>query len=342
MNKNLLFLAALAVFASCKKSTTPEPEPPAPETIKEIKFEVKELKAPSSAPVKQGNGNYSFVGYGYDVTGKYADTSSVKAPVFDVMAYVAAYPQRIDIGRSTSGGFNTLYAKNAEDYLTQISDKFNKGNARNLFKKTLTTAFPAGDAVLNNYIYARYEYGIMWRTVRTYWSDFGAKDYLTAAFKNDVQNLTPEKLVQKYGTHILSQIILGAKFNVYYQAKTADNRKQHSAIVGFTYALNKFFATPSGYLDPLKPADVNAISEPKMVYEVTGGDPSKVTIKETTKGNIVWFYDWVSTCTEDKIVFTDIMSNGIIPLYDMIDETAKKAEVKAYIDAYIEQNQVKL
>ena len=98
----------------------------------------------------------------------------------------------------------------------------------------------------------------------------------------------------------------------------------------------------SGYLDPLKPTDVNAISEPKLVYEAIGGDPSKVTKTVTNKGTVVRFNDWVSSCTEDKALFKDILPKGLTPLYDLIADPIKKAEVKSYITSYMEQNQVKI
>lgn len=342
MTKNLLLLAALALFASCRKSSVADSETPAPDTIKKMNIAVTGPDSFVAAPVRQGTANFNFLGYGYNITGKYADSSSVRAQVINISAYAAANPDRVDVGRSTSGGFNTLFAKNAEDYSSKISTNLEATNGMKLFKNTITTAFPNQDAISDKYVYAQYEYGITWKTIKTYLYDAEVKNYLTPEFSNDVQNLTPENLVKKYGTHVLAQITLGEKFDVYFQAKSSDNDKLHSSIVGFTYTLKQAFGLMSGYLDLLKPADVNAISEPKLVYEVIGGDPSKVTKTVTDKGTFVRFNDWVATCTEDKALFKDILPQGLTPLYDLIADPAKKAEVKSYITSYMEQNQVKI
>jgi len=340
MNKKILLLAALWLFASCKKSHTPEPEITGPEAVKEINFVVTGPKSISLAPVKQGTIKFSFIGYGYNIIGKYADTSSVKTPVINIDAYAAAHPNRIDLGRTTYGGAMSMYAKDAEDYSYKISSKLKESNGMTLFKHTITDAFPGQDALSDKYIYAQYEYAITWKTIRTYLGDAEVKDYLTPEFKSDVQNLTPENLVKKYGTHILSGVTLGAKFNVYYQAKSSGSDKLHSSIVGFTYALKQVFGVMSGFADPLKPVDINAVSEPKLVYEAIGGDPSKVNRIVANGKTQIRFNEWVSTCTEDKALFTNIVSMS--PLYELIDDPAKKAAIKDYITSYIEQNQVKL
>jgi hypothetical protein len=340
MNKKSLLLAALWVLASCKKPNAPDPETTAPETVKEMNFQVTGPKAASSAPVQQGSSKFNFIGYGYNVTGKYADTSSVKMPAINIDAYAAAYPNRVDLSHTTSGGAESMYAKDAEDYSYKISSKLNESKGMRLFKHTITDAFPGQDALSDKYIYAQYVVAITWKTIRTNWGDAGVKDYLTPEFKSDVQNLTPENLVKKYGTHILSGVTLGEKFNVYYQAKSTANDKLHSSIVGFTYALKQVFGAASSYYDVLKPAEINAVSEPKLVYEVIGGDPSKINHNVINGKTQVKFSDWVSTCTEDKALFTGVVSMS--PLYMLIDDPAKKAEVRDYITSYIEQNQVKL
>ncbi|QJD95204.1 hypothetical protein HH214_04580 [Mucilaginibacter robiniae] len=338
MSKKLLLLAAIGLFASCKKSNNSNPENPVPETIKEMNFTITGPKSFSSAPVQQGTGKFNFLGYGYNIIGKYADTSSVRAQVINTSAYATAYPGRIDFSSSTSSGFTSLYAENAEDYSRKISMNLKETEGMKLFKNSITTVFPGQDAISNKYIYAQNVYAMNWKSIRTYWDN--GEGYLTSEFSVDVQNLTPENLVKKYGTHILSGIVLGEKLNVYFQAKSSDNDKLHSSIVGFTYALKQVFGFMSGYADPLKPAEVNAISEPKLVYEAIGGDPSKVNKVVTDKRTLIRSNDWFPTCTEDKALFIDIIR--LTPLYDMIVDPVKKAEVKSYITSYMEQNQVKI
>ncbi|WP_345950716.1 MAC/perforin domain-containing protein [Mucilaginibacter sp. PAMB04274] len=338
MSKIILLLATLGLFMSCKKSGDSFIETPVPETIKEMNFAVTGPKPVSLAPVRQGTGNFNFLGYGYNVVGKYADTSSVKAQVINIEAYAAAFPRNINTSRTTSQASTPLYAENAEDYLSKMTSS--RSTDVNFFKGTITSAFPGQDAILNKNVYAQFVHAMTWKTITNNWDRAEPQNYLTSEFKHDVQNLTSENLVKKYGTHILSGVALGEKFNVYFQANSSANNKLHSSKVGFTYALNKVFGISTGYADPLKPNDINAISEPKLVYEAIGGDPSKITQKVTNKGTLIWYYDWIATCTEEKALFIDVVA--LTPLQDMIANPAKKAEVKNYITSYIQQNQVKM
>jgi len=339
--KKLLLLAALGLFASCKKFSNPKSETPVPETIKEMNIAVTGLNAVSSAPVQQGIGNFNFIGYGYNVIGKYADTSSVKGQVINISAYDAAYSRDILVNNAAVGTFNPLFAENAEDYSSQISRRLEETKGLNVFTNTITMAFPGKDAITDKYIYAQYVYTVQRILIQAYLNS-RVKDYLTPGFSKDVQNLTSENLVKKYGTHVLSGIALGAKFNIYFQAKSSDSNKLRSATVGFTYVLKQVFGVMSGHLNSLNPFEVNAISEPKIVYEAIGGDPSRVTKTVTDKGTHVGFNDWISTCTEDKMVFIDIQPRGLVPLYDLIADPVKKAEVKSHITSYIEKNQIRM
>jgi hypothetical protein len=338
MRTKLLLLAALGLFASCKKSGNTNPETPAPETIKEMNFTVTGPKSVSSAPVQQGNGNLNFLGYGYDIIGKYADTSSIRAQVINTTAYAATYPQYIGIDHTTFRGFDKLCGANAEDYLSQISMKVSESQGMNLFKGTITTAFTGQDALSNKYVYAQGVDLKIWKTIGTWWDN--SSGYLTPDFRIDVKNLTPENLVKKYGTHILSDISLGEKFSVYFQAKSSDSNKLHSSVVGFDYAYSKVFVNKPGFGDHPNPAEINAISEPKLVYEAIGGDPSKVYTVVTDKGTFVKSDDWFPTCTENNALFVRI--NRLTPLYNFITDPVKKADVKNYITLYMQQNEVKL
>lgn len=332
----------LGIFASCKKSSNGGTETAAPETIKELNFAVQGPASYSSVLPKQGKGSYSFIGYGYDVIGKYADTTAVKAQVIDAPAYAKAELYGVIPNGQTQGGADGIYGANAGDYLYKLSSQLVDDKDASLFRKTITEVFPGQDALSNKYIYARYQDSFIWKSYGADWNYNRAKDYLTTEFRNDVQGLSSENLIKKYGTHILSRVALGQKFVVYFQAKSTSSNKLRSSVRGFSYALKKVFGINSGSLDEPTPSEINAISEPKMVYEVIGGNPTQMTEKTTNAGKLIWYYDWRKNWTQDNAVFIGTLRNGLTPLDDMIGDPAKKAEVKKYIASYIESNRVKM
>jgi hypothetical protein len=67
------------------------------------------------------------------------------------------------------------------------------------------------------------------------------ENFLTPEFKKNRQTLSAANLVKKYGTHVLSNVHIGATFNVFYQAATNASDRSASQITGFTYVLRKVF-----------------------------------------------------------------------------------------------------
>lgn len=45
-------------------------------------------------------------------------------------------------------------------------------------------------------------------------------------FIERLSTYTPEQIVEEYGTHVLKDIYLGAKFEVYYMAKSTSSSKK--------------------------------------------------------------------------------------------------------------------
>lgn len=52
------------------------------------------------------------------------------------------------------------------------------------------------------------------------------KDMSHKQFIERLSTYTPEQIVEEYGTHVLKDIYLGAKFEVYYMAKSTSSSKK--------------------------------------------------------------------------------------------------------------------
>ncbi|HEX8378459.1 MAG TPA: MAC/perforin domain-containing protein, partial [Pedobacter sp.] len=145
-----------------------------------------------------------------------------------------------------------------------------------------------------------------------------------------------EQLVKKYGTHILQRIHIGTRINIVYQSEIPDNSEKQLAVgEGFDYVLNKvfgFFPSNGGHFN-IK--SLNANSSVKLRYEVVGGDPHEIRELEIAGIRRVIVNEWDRSASESNYRFVDFDKNGLIPLYDMIVDSAKKAAVKNFITTYI-------
>lgn len=340
MKKISLPLLIITTFLSCKKQV--EKPSTNDNNLPDFPISVVGPKSLNSLPNNKIDKVYYQLGYGYDITGKYADTSAVRAKAINVAAYANVYPNRFDLSRNTVSTFNTINAVNAEDFAKQTSSQLQESQGLNLCKGTILTAFPNSNAFSAKYVYGSYSNIIQWKRVKFVQNYDLLKNFLTPDFNADVQNLPVSDLVKKYGTHVLSDIILGAKFTVIYQAETsvADRLAKESA--SFTYVLSKVFGLTSGKLDAINLADLKAVSSPRVVYEAVGADLSKLVENRSGKTPTLDINNWHLSSKEADAEMIDIWSQGLIPLYELIGDSAKKAAVKNYITTYLLTEQVKV
>jgi hypothetical protein len=334
MKRTLLALLSLVALGACKKSQNEIVREKVDVVQKDIAIAITGANLETDL-TQQGNSTYNLLGYGYDVTDKYADAESVRAEVIDVPSFVANNPSRFDLGRSSQAYSKRIDAENAEDLAKQFTQKFEILKDFKLFRNSIINTFPNENALNNQYLYGYYSNVVEQKRLKINY-DLTQSNNLTTTFTQDLATLSAEKLVEKYGTHVLSDIKLGAKFNVFYQAQTSKSVRKEVGATGLNFALNKVFSLFAGNLDPLDYNLLNANNSAKVYYDAVGGDLSKLKISPTK----IDIKDWHLSATEDKSKFIDIAENGLIPLYELIKDAGKKAEVKDYIIKYITENQV--
>ncbi len=331
MKKNLILFALIVLAFSCKKSSSP--------VTSVINNSVSDISVASIKSTNnsgsQGDPSYNLLGYGYDITGKYADTSSVRSLAIDVKAYDINNPGRVVPDLSTTATTLTLNAENADNLALQLSSKTDETSGLKMFKGTITTPFGGQDALSSKYVYGVFSVIIQQKRVKMMSNYDLLKNYLTPSFANDIKVLSAADLVKKYGTHVLSDIVLGAKLNAYYQAESTSGNRLSAESNGLTYAISKVFGLSTGALDPINKSELASITSPKIVYEAVGADQSKLILNTTTNPVSVDITSWHLSSTRAGAVFIDISQKGLMPIYELITDQAKKAEVKAYITTYL-------
>ena len=338
MKKILIPLAAIITLYSCKKSNISSVSPA--KLLADSSILVSTVPTNPANSVLKVDKTYNLLGYGYDITGKYADTSAVRGQAINVDSYDVNNPGRFVIDASKTATSLIINAENAESYSEQLASRLAASRGLKQFKGSLTSPFT--DALSSNFVYGNYAVIIQQKRVKMQNSFDLLKKYLTAAFIHDNQALSATELVKKYGTHVLSDITLGAKLSVIYQAKTSATDRLASESAGFRYAMNKVFGLSTGALDPINNVDLSTVSSPKLVYEAEGADQSLLKLTATSKIPTLNITNWRLSSTEVNAVFIDISENGLIPLYELIADPVKQSSVKEYITNYLTIQQVKL
>lgn len=341
MKKTILIMAVFAMLASCKKESEESPSPEQKEQLSpDIELAVKGATQ-ESPPLYEPSKIYNFLGFGYDVTDKFNDEGSIRASVIDIPTYAASGNDRINFIRGTEGSWTTIQAENAVDLSKKFSNSYAETKGLNVFGNTIENMFAGTVATDKKYVYGYYSNYFIWKRY-TFYYDEEVNNFLTESFKSDITLLNAQELVHKYGTHVLTGIKLGSKFDVVYQAEAPEKNRSLIVMEGLRYSLKRTFGLMSGYLDEVNLPNLNANSSAKIYYSAIGGDISKLKMETINNRVILNLNNWVSSTSEDKARFIGVHRDRLIPLDSFIDDSAKKMEVKSYLEQYFANKAVKL
>jgi len=311
-------------FGSCKKDIS----------LQDIDANAK------TEPRYAGDNMYDLLGFGYDVTKEYASSNSSTYKVIDIAKLAKDAPDRVvpDLNVSQYAEYNA--GGNAAEYSRSLSMKHSVTVKYLVFGGTLDLSFKSTGTKSSKYSYASASQYIRQKRLKfDAPRDLIKSSYLTSVFKSDVASMSPQQLVSKYGTHILSDIILGAKLNVYYKSENYSANKTLAVEAGLkTNGLIKVFgfSTEGNTQDTYTWANSNY--NQTLYYTTVGGDGSKGLFGEITLDNSapkVNIAHWQSSCTRDNAALIQIGYDGFIPLNELISDQTKSTAVKNYIDQYL-------
>lgn len=333
MKKNyvlIILFAAASLAGSCSKEKLKSPE--------------KDGKDTGSQIMSAGDGQNDLLGYGYNVTGEFGNSSAATYSVVDIAKLKSEQPTRVEWDLSKKQEGTLIAGENAKSYLSKITAKLTSTvGVLSLFKGTITASYTDSNAFSSKYIYSSYNLIIQQKRVKFNADNTLLQSYLTPSFISDVQNSSPQVIVSKYGTHVLSDIILGAKLQVLYQSETSKSDRATASAAGVDVSVKAIFSINTGYTYTSK--DVNENTYQKLHYKTNGGDPSKSLIGDIAIGSTlptVNISAWQNSSTVSNAELIDISENGLIPIYELIADPTKKAAVKTYVDQYLIDHQVQL
>ena len=322
--KTYLFVFFTLVFFSCSNSSNePLPITIKPSTVTQLEY-----------PLNTGNSGdkvTSLLGYGYDATG-FCDSTSGRAKILDLSlleflsdGMSTAYPTLI-----SANNFSELTKKLSNSEVPQVSFS---GFALSAHLKSLAKLAFHTDSINSKFSFSYYSYTyVSPRFTIPMYTDL--QKALSLNFQNDINLLTSQQLVSKYGTHVLTSVILGEKYEVLYSAETQDAiQAEH----GLYQRMKEFMGgTPGIYESDYEAKSYN--NNERMIYNSIGGNKKMCGIINPTDYNPKKLYiDIISSISRStNYKFMEIgTDNDLIPLYDLIKDPTKKLELKNYIKQYI-------
>ena len=291
-----------------------------------------------------GDGVYDILGYGYDITGPYLDTKSSRAIVFDTNKLLEKgliTPYKLEESR-----FRYSSGKDVIDFTTNMSSSLQMstpGILKVIGGASLNIAFGGNSHYNSDYSFAYCTQQYIDSRYRISEADINVlKTCLTKQFIERLSTYTPEQIVEEYGTHVLKDIYLGAKFEVYYIAKSTSSSKKESINAGLGASLFSLFKMDGKFQYDESLAITN--KEQSLYYFTIGGDPAVGVQGSLNPENSpsIDIGKWMASVKSSTPKFIDVDNNSqsFIPIYELVTDPTKKQTLKAYIDNYIKSKEV--
>lgn len=285
--------------------------------------------------------NYFMLGYGFDVTGKYAHPAWVRNKILDIDKYQEIRGGGVTLFNALSSEAKIISSGTKEEYLNQLARLAGFGETeiakyKNLFSATLATTFAKDTSFSTlNYYYSGYSSTGVSYLARFMYSDYFKKKYmqecLTNEFKTDLKSLSPNDVLKKYGTHLLREVFVGRRIDYLYRANTSDFGSWDG------YNAYYYLNIPNSALTVYKPTTTPPQKENVYIEIVDGTPPSpNAWMFDITngKGEFATYKGWVNT-TDSNLSLVYFSDKALVPIYELVDDDIKKEELYQAYEKYL-------
>lgn len=302
-----------------------------------------------------GDGIYDILGYGYDCTESYfLGTMHSRLPVIDATAYRNAgniiYTDEVPNDITTKEKWGSSFSEFQQDITTDANVTITDlPIVKKLFSGYLKTTFTSNNKTTSSHCFYEFDSRKATRKVRFDQTDpSNFKNYLNQTFKNDIQTKSGMELVRKYGTHVLTDILLGGSSRVLFTAKLTGSTQINS------FKLESELTYRAVKLNGGTNNKTTTVSNHKDMYIyvwVMGGskaiEAGKLTFNpfDNSMSNLTFSYtDWLNSVdkTREQIIGISNPYTTIHPLSEYIfDNPTKKKEVENAIIQYANEKELK-
>lgn len=295
---------------------------------------------------------FSYLGHGYDATEDYLNDASVRSSIIDLNKV----PQdAIHILSMPNSGRRSFSGKNMDEFLQSI-------NAEKVFEVPESNSKDflfTGTILKSEIVKEPYDYSTQYTFMGDEFLVAHQREsllipkgnymsrYFTDRFKEDLQELKPQELIETYGTHLLMEVYVGHRIRTLYRAvvTSPESERVHTVGEGLLARQSEIY----------KLAGVNITASEKessrnyggaIVVEFYGGDYAKLPYPELLPNELVNgpmdITAWRQSVNKDNYTLVGVSEIGLkpIPIYNLIEDPAKQIEVKKAVIQYIKSKQI--
>lgn len=297
------------------------------------------LNQATSTTRSAGDRQFDLLGYGYDVTGDYFTTRSARSRIIDIATFKKENEGRFDYNLTPDSYGLFTSGTSAEDFTSNLTAHASLSPNFKLFSGSLEVSFEGSQHYSSKYSIASYSLFMRRKQLYITAPIELLSQYLTSSFKEDVNTQSAEYIIKNYGTHVLTNITLGARLTIMYRSSITSSKKAETIKAGCKFNIMKVFGIDvGGHYDQTLLKDN---FEQELTYRTIGGDPSKALV-----GNLnlsaeapptVDILAWQSTCDTLNMSLIDVLPGSSIPIYELVMDSNKKQELKKAVENYMRE-----
>lgn len=284
----------------------------------------------------QDLGEHDLLGWGYDPTMGYLDSVAYdKMQVIDVDRLWEEQSGDFFRGNPNTALAYIIAGSNAAAWTSKLSSKFTDSHAVNAVTTSISQDFSANNTISSKYSYATYVYRRYLQREKLYHSIEVLRDYLTPTFINNVNTLSANQIINNYGTHVYTDISIGGKLQIDYRSLVNSSNKERSVNSGVSAASDKI--TTAGASNSVgfsyKDENKNIVCN---FYTMGGNVTISGNITDTTHPSIKdEIKAWGNSITLDNSEIVEIGDKSLIPIYEFVEDPAKKEALKSAVEDYL-------
>lgn len=338
--KLLLFLLTCGLLISCSNNE---------EILENYNSELSTRSA--------GDGEYDVLGMGYDVTGEYLHPLSVKNPVLNIVKYKQDRGGRLIIGTPSFGYDKMFSGYSSTDYVKKVTEEskvkinLHFGNPKDTiacFTQSITNTFKSEYSRSSKYSFASLDAIRNLKYIRINDEINDISNYLSDEFIEDLKKLTADRIVERYGTHVLTDFTIGGRYKLMFRsviAKEANSSVKRKAVesgfglslkkIGFNVNVENSTQVDESLALENQAKELNVLfyggSGTNLKYDLEKGMPTGIDIQ-----------GWENSVKLNNANLTSINWTETYPIYEFIQDPVKKQEIKIAVERHVEQAQLKI
>lgn len=275
----------------------------------------------------------AYLGCGYDAYGEYAATNSVMFPIIDFRYYseieargnTYKLPEDVRYLFLNDYTYASTYGRYASEYLNKMTQSASLSTSYGgFFSSTVTTNFSEEKYTSYDYAFCSIHRCVrFWRLSLPYTDFDKLRSMMLAEAKDDIDHLDPLLLFKKYGTHLTTEVIIGARADYHCEVeKNLSTLEIKTKISACAEASFKKF-TGSGDYSGEWDEYVKIFRFNSSTYlRVTGGR-AEYGMLISEEGE---YRDWLDTIEENPVLCS-FTGNSLLPIWDLCENEARRQEV---------------